>query len=212
MPSINTEVWKLLAEDLSVQKDMKRGLINTRALARYLIQEKHIQGSIDAVISAIRRFEEESELNQQIKGIEKVFEDAIITTKSNIASMTMSDRQFKIIAKDFLEEKQLKENFRLLKSKENIRIFLNKKDFEKKKKLFQNKDLRYIDFDLAEIRIEFPKDSHEAVGILSRIGLEMALNNICIYGFIEAMPEILIYVKTKNLSTAHDVLISLVSE
>jgi hypothetical protein len=124
MASVNTEVWKVLAEDLSVQKDMRRELINVRALARYLIQKKGITGSIDAVISAIRRFEAESDLAKQAQEVEVVFENAIITTKSNIASMTLSDRQFKIIATDFLGDKKLKENFRLLKSKENIRIFL----------------------------------------------------------------------------------------
>ena len=207
MASVNTEVWKVLAEDLSVQKDMRRELINVRALARYLIQKKGITGSIDAVISAIRRFEAESDLAKQAQEVEVVFENAIITTKSNIASMTLSDRQFKIIATDFLGDKKLKENFRLLKSKENIRIFLNQKDFEEKKKLFAGKDLRYVDLDLAEMRIEFPKDAHEAVGILSRIGLEMALSNVCVYGFIEAMPEILLYVMMQDLATAHDVLL-----
>jgi hypothetical protein len=209
--TVNTEVWKILAEDLSVQKDLKRGLINIRALARHLIQDKGISGSIDAVISAIRRFENESDLAVQVKDTEKVFENAIITTKSNVASMTLSDRQFKVIANDFLGDKKLKENFRLLKSKENIRIFLNQKDFELKKKLFLMKDLRYVDLDLAEMRIEFPKDVHEAVGIMSRIGQELALSNVCVYGFIEAMPEILIYVKMKDLAVAHDVLLELVS-
>jgi len=33
---------------------------------------------------------------------------------------------------------------------------------------------------------------------------------VCVYGFIEAMPEILLYVKMKDLATAHDVLLGLI--
>ncbi|MBT7928627.1 hypothetical protein HN682_01735, partial [Candidatus Peregrinibacteria bacterium] len=57
MTNINQTVWRLLAQDLSIQKNLKKGLINVRGLAKYLIETYNLRASLDAVISAIRRFE-----------------------------------------------------------------------------------------------------------------------------------------------------------
>ena len=57
MTNITREVQRFLDHDLSAKRDLARGLINTRALAVYLKKHLGSEGSIDAIISAIRRYE-----------------------------------------------------------------------------------------------------------------------------------------------------------
>ena len=70
MTSINHTVWKLLADDISVQKNIERGIINIRGLARFLIDKHGLHASMDAVISAIRRYETESIFNDKREKID----------------------------------------------------------------------------------------------------------------------------------------------
>ena len=120
MPSVNTIVWKIISDDLSVQNNLKRGLINTRGLARYIIREKGLTVSIDAVISAIRRYEDDSPLARMDRDAEDVLKSITVTTKSNVSCVTMGDSEFSAISKDFESDKVLRENFRMIKSKEKI--------------------------------------------------------------------------------------------
>ena len=50
------DVMDYLSKDLSIQKDLQRGILNIRALARQIKKEQKLKTSLDAVISAIRRF------------------------------------------------------------------------------------------------------------------------------------------------------------
>ena len=101
MTNINAQVWNLLEEDLCVQKDLKRGLVNTRALARYLIQKNNLTASMDAVISAIRRFENDKEFKENIEELNDVFSKTIVTTKNNVACLTVKETSFGTVAQDF---------------------------------------------------------------------------------------------------------------
>ena len=56
MTNITHYVWKMLDNSPSIRRCMSQGLINTTALAKYIIKEKKIDGTLDAVSSAIRRY------------------------------------------------------------------------------------------------------------------------------------------------------------
>lgn len=133
----------------------------------------------------------------------------IINTKNNILEIELKDFEFKTICQDYIKENILKKNIRLIKSKETVRIFMNQKDYDNKKKIFQKNNILNISENLAEIRLSFSDESKAVVGLLARIGSELGLENISIQGIIESMPEILIYVKESDLILAHKAIISL---
>ena len=209
MTSINHTVWKLLAEDISIQKNLERGLINTRGLARYFITEYNLGASMDAVISAIRRYETEIMFSVAKKQLDTLFEEARITTKNNVACITLKEYEFEAIAKDFVGSKILKNNFRLIKSKENIKIFLNQDDLEEKKAMFTSENTLNISKDLSEIRISMPETVTETVGVLARIAQEIALEEVNVEDIISALPEFLLYVKSSDIIKAHKALVNL---
>ncbi|MEK6920985.1 MAG: hypothetical protein AABX82_03825 [Nanoarchaeota archaeon] len=210
--SINNQVWRYIAEDASIQKDLQRDLINIRGLARYLIDKYHISASMDAVISAIRRYETECVFEDNTKAIDAVLYSAVITTKNYVTCITMKEHEFKTISSDFVGKNILKENFRMLKSKEIIKLFLNQKDLEKKIVLFSKENILSVTKDLAEVRITMHSNATETVGVLARISHEIALHDVAIYEMISAIPEMLIYVKSDDLVRAHKAVLGLIQE
>ncbi|MBT4447057.1 hypothetical protein HOA92_01270 [archaeon] len=208
MTNIHHQVHTILTSDRAIQKNLQRDLINSRALARYL-QDQGVDGTIDAIISAIRRFENQKNNNFEEKNLKKYLQSMIITTKNNILLIELKDAEFLSICKDYLSKNILKKNFRLIKGKEQIKIFMNQKDYDAKKKIFQAKNIKSSIENLAEIRLTFPKENKEVVGLLARIGLELSLEGVNIQGIIESIPEILLYVNESDLLAAHKAMISL---
>ena len=209
MASINTLVWRYIADDVSIQKDLQRGLINIRGLARYLIDKYHLDSSMDAVISAIRRYETENVFDDNTKDIDSVLQSSVITTKNYVSCITMKEVEYKTISQDFVGKNILRENFRMVKSKEVIKLFLNQKDLNKKVDLFTKENVISVTPDLAEIRVTMNSKATETVGVLARLSHEIALHGVSIYELISAVPEMLIYVKSDDLVRAHKAVLGL---
>ncbi len=205
MKSINQEINNILNKHISIQKCLKRGIINIRSLAKFLISEYGLRYTLDSVISAIRRFDldEISLLSSETK---KNFSKMTISTKDNVTRIILKDRAFKDICSDFLGKRVLKENCRVLKSKETVTLVVNQKDLEKKLALFKDSDIIEIQKDLSEIRLKFPKDISKIKGIVSRITSELATRDINIEEIFYNIPDLLIYVKETNLIQAHHAL------
>ena len=136
MKSVNQEVHNIINKHISIQKSLKREIINIRSLAKYLISEYGLAYSLDAVISAIRRFDLDEFSILGSSKADKVFQNMSIFTKDNVARITLKDRSFKEVCEDFLNKKILKDNFRIVKGKEFLSLIINKKDLKKKLDLF----------------------------------------------------------------------------
>ena len=206
MKSINQEIAMLLNKHLSILKCMKRGIINNRSLAKFLREEYSLKYSLDAVISAIRRFDLDDTSLMGNGELDQYFSKMIISTKDNVARLVLKDKAFKEICNDFLGKKILKENCRILKSKERVTIVINQKDFEDKIGLFKPQDIVRTQTDLSEIRLQFPKDISKKRGIVARITSELSMRNVNIEEFFYSIPDLLLYVKEENLVDAHQAL------
>ena len=212
MTNINAQVWKLLEEDLCIQKDLQRDLLNVRGLARFLIEKHNVKASMDAVISAVRRFENDRTFKDNTEDLKKTFSQTIVTTKNNVAAITVKETSFQTVAADFVSEKILRENFRLIKSKEYLKVFINQKDIDDKIGLFNKKELVHIEKDLSEIRIQIPMGGAVKKGILAKISHSICLHDVNIYEILVAVPEIMVYVKSKDLVKAHKAILELTLE
>ena len=206
MRSINQEINNILNKHFSIQKSLKRGLINVRSLAKYLIAEHNLKYNVDAVISAIRRFDLNDISLLASKETDHYFSKMIISTKDNVARIILKDRAFKDICADFLGKKILKENCRILKSKETVTLIISQTDLEAKLSLFKESDIIETQTNLSEIRLQFPKDISKTKGVISRIASELAVRDINIEEIFYNIPDLLIYVKEDNLVQAHQAL------
>jgi hypothetical protein len=210
--NINRHIWNIISRDIAIQKCLSAGIVNNRALAKHLIEKYSLSFSLDGVLSAVRRYAVEEEFEEHTKEIEKALQNMVVLTKNNIAAIKLRSDAFTNIANDFLTKLTLKHNFRMVKTKEIIKIMVNQKDLDKKKAAFDKEYFIGVKENLCEIRIMLEKDATHLRGFLSRLSSELALHSVNIEAIIIAIPEILIYVEEDDLVTAQKCLMDLRSK
>ena len=206
MVSINQEIARLLNKHISIQKSLKREIINLRALAKFLIKQYNLNHPVDAVISAIRRYEGGFFADERFNQTNEAFNSMLITTKDNVARLVVKDNEFSKICEDYLDEQKLKKNFRLVKSKEELTLIVNQKDLKEKLVLFDKENILCMQENLSEIRLQFPIETALLKGLLSRLAAEITTRDINMMDIISSKTEILLYVEEKDLINSIDAL------
>lgn len=205
------KVWKILDNSPSIRKDMSLGLINQSALARYIIEEKKVNATLDAVISAIRRYEIEHS-NKLFDAAYKIISQSAISTKSRLSNID--------IIKDTETQKLLPELFsiinynrgdvlRIIQADESIKILVDEKNLEKVKDLLSEDKIIKIDENLAELNMHLHPEAVNTPGILAVISNELSINDINVMETMSCVPELLWFVKEKDILKAYSVLYQL---
>ncbi len=208
---INHKIWKLLSQDYSVQKDLQRGLINTRALAKYFIKQYKLQASLDAVISAIRRYDMSLMFVEKKEDVDNILMKIDTFTRDHVGAIRIhSHSLYKLFTNDQFSE--LESNYRIIKSKKHAIIFLYSKELDTVLSFFDKEDIVRSSKNLAEIRIKVPEAAVKIRGILSRIMNEIASRSISVRDLIVCYPEIMVYVDRKDLLKAHEAIMHLHDE
>ncbi len=212
MSNIVHKVWKILDENPSIRREMSRGLINASALARYMIKEKKIDASLDAVIGAIRRYELDRHDDIFNTAYKLLGQTVNISTKSNLAEISLiKDSEVQqILPKLFGIIQYIRGDvLRVTQANESIRILIDEKNMDNVISLFPKDKIITEETDLAEINIYIHPKMQTTPGILAVIASELATNGINIVEVMTCPPEMIWVVKKEELVKASDVLFQL---
>jgi len=212
MSNIVHKVWKILDENPSIRREMSRGLINASALARYMIKEKKIDASLDAVIAAIRRYELDRHDDIFNTAYKLLGQTVNISTKSNLAEISLiKDSEVQqILPKLFGIIQYIRGDvLRVTQANESIRILIDEKNMDNVISLFPKDKIITEETDLAEINIYIHPKMQTTPGILAVIASELATNEINIVEVMTCPPEMIWVVKKEELVKASDVLFQL---
>ena len=205
MLSTNQKIWHLINSDESLKKALRLDLVNVRAVAKYLITTYKLNTSLDSVISAIRRYEDDDELKKEEKAIVDVFKDCIIQTRNNLICVTIDKNSFSELFSIF-KNNELEYNSRIAKGTNVIKIFVDKEDYLKiKKKLGPN--IKHVQEGLGEMSIFLNEKVSQMRGILAKIANELSLYRINILEMIICVPQFIIYVKEEDMLKTHEAII-----
>ena len=86
MTNITFKVWDMINNDPSIKRGLARGITNQRALAKYLLEKKEIDASLDAVITAIRRYHGDNAFKDR-------FDNAILDTNAGCGVFTKESKK-----------------------------------------------------------------------------------------------------------------------
>ena len=205
----NQQVNSILRADLAIQKDLSREIINNRALAKRIIKQHDLRASLDAVISAIRRFQKQEVFEKEDTHILGIFKDARITTRNNVSVLTLN-----LTANELFNRWQrLSEHrppFRLLTGTKQLKLSIDESQLASLRQEFKDA-IENVETSLSEISITVSKRAIQTKGVLARMTNEIALAQINVMELFVCPPEFLIYVKQKDLVKAHDILLKLSS-
>lgn len=204
--NINQEVWHILRSDLAIQKDLHRKLLNTRALAKHIITKYPIRASLDSVISAIRRFQTSERFFEEEKKLLGCFRGAVVSTKNNVACITLGMRPAEFFKKFCTVRKP---SLRITTGSRDVKIIVEAPNLDEIEKVFSKEDVKQVQKGLSEINVKLSAKSLETRGVLARITSEIALANINLQEIIICPPEFLIYVKEKDIVKAHEAILKL---
>jgi aspartokinase len=214
MTNIVHEVWKVLDNNPSIKKELNRGLINISALARYIIREKKINVSIDAIISAIRRYEIDKQ-DDVFDNAYKILNQTVnVSTKSNLAEISLikDDEVQQYLPKLFNIIKYVHGDvLRVTQANESIRLLIDEKNMDDVIALFPKNKIIAKEKGLSEINIYIHPKMQTTPGILATIANELAINGINIVEFMTCPPEMICVVKKEDLIRASNVLYQLCS-
>jgi len=204
MESIHQQVWRALQTDPAAMRDLQRKLINTRALAKYLITKYDLKVSLDAVISSIRRFPL-AKFEEEDKLLQHIFRDSVVSTKNNIACITVQMAPHHAFTKLCAISLPA---FRMTTGTDEVKILVENGKVDKIMKLFEKVE---VERGLSEISVTVAEKATKTKGVLARIAAELALANINVHEMLMCPPQFLIYVAEKNIVRAHERIIALAS-
>lgn len=210
MTNTRNDVWKFIDSDPSIKLDIERNLINLRALARYC-SEKGIEGTNDAIISAIRRYPK-GNLQAKYTTASEVVGKSAISTKShmvNIALRKGSATQQILPSLFSCIDYERGEALRLVQGEESIKLIIDEKNSEKILKLIPKSLVLKIHHNIAEINMHLPPEAVSTPGIMLVLTGELTRNNINMTEIMSCVPEMLIFVDEKDVMKAYQVLFDL---
>jgi len=204
MSSINQQIQDILSKDLAVHDAMSRGLINIRALAKFIIKRHTLNTSLDAVISAIRRYNQDKQIVFEEESIKEIFKDCSIATRNNIASITVK----RTAIRNFQEIINQTEKVKSVIGTREIKLIVNEKEIPDIKEIANNSLLK-IDKGLSELSITINEKGLNQKGVLARISNEISLRGVSMNNLIICPPEFIILVKQEDLLKTHEALMEL---
>ena len=211
MTNIVHNVWKMLDSSPSIRRCMSQGLINTTALARYIIEKKGIDSTLDAVSSAIRRYQFDTY-------------DELFSTANNIVSLGSISTKSKLANISFIKDSEVEELLpklfsviqfhrgdvlRIIQADEAIKILVNEKNLETVENLFPKKKIIKIDRNLAELNMHLHPEAVNTPGIIAVISNELSINGVNVMEMMSCVPELLWFVDEKDVLKAYNVLYQL---
>lgn len=187
-----------------IKKASAKGIVNRRALAKYIIEEEKLSKSMfEALITALRRFEIKPEKKESLN----LFKEIKVSTKDNLSIIYLekSEEVLKSISKVVsLINFNKNETLKIVQGNLSIKIFVDEFNIKKIKEMFSNKDIIAVYSKISELNLIFPNDAPKTKGIIAYITSELSINDINIVEIITGRPELIVYINEIDLLKAYE--------
>ena len=210
--NIVTDVWRFLDSNPSITHMMQDELINIRALAKHIIKERKLDASLDAVISAIRRYELPKNDHLFDAARRMLLQTINISTRTKLAVLSLqkeADIQRKLPELFAMIQYIRGDVLRISQANESIKLVFDMKNLDNVLALFPKSKILHVESDVAEINMLLHPKMQTTPGILAITSTELAVNGINIVESVNCPPEMLMYVKEADLLKAYNVLYQL---
>ncbi len=174
-------VRQIIERDAVIRKGLARGLINTRALARYIRRLEHDAYSMEALVSAIRRYpvRATSAKHEDIGG-----QITKLSLKNKIVAVTLKNAPEipNLLAKFSGEIDTARgENLQIVSGVDFVTVFLDSKNLGKLTADMPRHSIVSTLHGLAVITVALSPAGLKTLGIVGAFGTELAMNDVNIF-------------------------------
>ncbi|HEV2230630.1 MAG TPA: hypothetical protein VGS18_00380 [Thermoplasmata archaeon] len=196
----------MLGRQPEIEKCYQLGLVNRRALARYLIQRGAAEpNQFDAVLGALRRHEFANVADEG----RDLFPEIRVGLKDRIVILdfekekALLQRLERLIAQIDYDRG---DTFKVVIGTGSIKLFLDRGKERALRGLFDRFQVRNRHDGITEMSLIFPDDATKRRGVLAVIARELAVHDVVVTELLTASPELLIYVRDEFVAAAYEVI------
>jgi aspartokinase len=209
---IRRRVERIIESDPVIRKGIQRGIINSRALARYILEVNGVDSTLDAILGIVRRYPLGSENDN---GHQQVFKDCEIAMRNKVADLAVENgpdimRRIAEFASTINTTKG--ESLRVVVGSRSIRVIADRKALDSFRQTLRPREIINYSDDLAEISLLFPPEARRTKGIIAKISAELALNDVNLVGITCNSPEDILLVTETDAPRALEVLQRMLTE
>ena len=182
MNDTKRRIERVIETDPVIKKGLQRGIINTRALARYILDNEAIDSTPDAVLGIIRRYPLS---NGESSGVNQVLGECELSLRNRVADFELEyhrDRLTQIPRFTSNHGTTRAENVKVLVGAGLVRVISDQKALENYLRELQPGEVVRYSTNLAEISIRIPPGTHDTRGLTAKITTEFVLNDIDLWG------------------------------
>ena len=207
--NIREKVWNFIETDISLKKDLSRKIINVRSLAKHIISTQKMNTSLDAVISAIRRYNLDIKKNEDTTSIHSVLNQARVAVRTKMASLLLKRTDLvktKLGRPDKLMDFQGHDVIRVLEGSQALTIVIDQKNFEKIKSTFPKDLILEENKKVGMVEINYPRILKKTPGVFSIIYNELAENDISIIDALISSNEHILIIEEDKILKAFELI------
>lgn len=180
---MQAEVTNFIEQDVSIRRGLTRGLLNTRALAKYIHDNLGHPATLDAIISAIRRYEAKEEAKDDIKKRYQLIAAAKVSSRTRMVSMLFRkemDVRKSLVSLYNKIDFSKGDVLRILEVSQFIKVITDEANLEKIHELFPKKEIISTEKRLGEISLVYNEEVANTPGVFAALSGELALSGISI--------------------------------
>lgn len=194
MADLRRRIEQIIETDPVIQKGLQRRIVNSRALARYMIDVQGVDSTHDAILGIIRRYPVS---DGDSPDDWRVFRECELSMRDKLADLKVEYHQETMyqIAEFASNLKTSRgENLKLVVGLGFIRIIADQNALENLRRTLRPREQISYSTNLTEISVRIPPTAHATRGIVAKIAMELALNDIELMGIVECAPELALVV------------------
>lgn len=208
----------MIEGEASIRRDLAKGLINVRALARYIqkaIPEDEAPPSLDAIISTIRRYSSLRDQDSPSTLLYKHMANKKLLMRNKIVEVAIqNDSDIPPALGRFssqIDYSRRNETFRIVAGLETTRVIIDEKNLPKLLQEIPKIKIKKVIGNLAEILILLPEttegvESEKVPGVVAAVSSELTLNEISMTECMSCAPDIIVVVEHKDAIKAYDLI------
>ena len=212
MAYVRRTVERIIESDPTIKTGLQRGIINSRALSRYILENCAVDSTPDAVLGILRRYP----LNGERENDHRLaLKDCDISMRNGMAYLTVEnapDTMKRVAEFAGTIRSTQGENFRAIVSSNSIRVIARQEALDNFRETFRPKEIISYSAKLAEICLLLPYGAESLGEIATAITAQLTLNRINMAGILVCPPEDIIIVSENDASQTFQVLQQLLKE
>jgi len=170
-------VREAIERDGSIRIGLTRGLINERALARYIQKITHERYTFEALLSAIRRYPVDESAARRV-AVGGLIRKLAMKNEISVIHMRNSPELQQVLARLAGEiDHASGETFRAVSTTKAVKVEIDSKNAEKLTSKLQKRDILLMESNLAEVAVDL-SDIINSPGVLGALSTELAINDV----------------------------------